>query len=899
MKVKNKVLTIDKDCIFKTKVDNLSNFKDSIFEESYLKAAKSLKEIIKYHEKNFELNRYDCNFYGGYTEEQNLNDYDYNNIIAFVGDRGSGKTSTMKSFRNSLNLKSNYEDFQLEEYKGLEKYKFELLKTIDPTLFSNKESIVEIIVAQMFEKFKEYSGENSLSRKKDLANKFEKVYKDIKIINNSKNSCLENTYDNLEALMDLSSAIALKEDMKELVSYYMNYMNSNNKKENFLVIAIDDLDMNLTVGQKMIEDIRKYLIIPNVIILMAIKIEQLEEVVSRKFIIDLSENEKLYKDLGQIQKFKENIDIKTERYLEKIIPLDRRIYMPQISLKNVDIKINTKDFSNIKFNNNSENEEWSISNLREIVTSNLFTKVNYIITTEQHYKAIVTENLRGFIEFIVLLNSMKNEKNKINNINMFKEYFEKVIINDVKEIESREFLNDLIRCDSNKVNKKSLTFLNQRIDEKITNASNIEDIKGSVKVSDIICEITEWIKKNQIFINEDRIVFGDIITWIKMYEIVAMKIDDIKFIEIFKGILSLKFLHENFNDKEILYKNIGVDFIGQYFEIVQNSAAKYLTEGLYQDKLDIDELLKSVRQDEKNKILIKKMLPIVLNPNFKEDTTISKYYHRFLRREKKEYIDMEEIDTFRYFTYKPLNTIGYIIFNNTLEKYIVKYKQLYEKDNEIYAIEKYIKNKLIENDKLIDDNIFENPDSNIKYIINLDFWMNVLQYTAIAIDSFNGARDKRFSFRIDVIKKIKKISEKLCDEYYIPKPIYDEEKNENIMNILEQINIIIREKIKTQERQSERKVIDEVNSIVKSILMKSRRIKKGHVVKVTAQFGKGSYPAIESNFEEFTKNMNDFKTEYNKCTDSDIKKAEEIFNEWKEYVESLKIHRNDLNKEKK
>ena len=51
-------------------------------------------------------------------------------------------------------------------------------------------------------------------------------------------------------------------------------VSGNGKKK--LLIAIDDLDLCNANAYKMAEQIRKYLIIPDVVIIMALKIEQLQ-----------------------------------------------------------------------------------------------------------------------------------------------------------------------------------------------------------------------------------------------------------------------------------------------------------------------------------------------------------------------------------------------------------------------------------------------------------------------------------------------------------------------------------------------------------------------------------------------------------------------------------------------
>src|SRR5690606_624903 len=68
---------------YKIKIEEAKDFDTSIFKDVYESALKNVEEIVKQSSKNGE---YD----------------DYNNIIAFTGERGKGKSSSMISFRDAL-----------------------------------------------------------------------------------------------------------------------------------------------------------------------------------------------------------------------------------------------------------------------------------------------------------------------------------------------------------------------------------------------------------------------------------------------------------------------------------------------------------------------------------------------------------------------------------------------------------------------------------------------------------------------------------------------------------------------------------------------------------------------------------------------------------------------------
>ena len=415
-----KKLVIDNNCIFQTKYEKIESFSESIFSDVYFEAYNALINIV-----NSQM--------GLKKLKVKARNFDINNIIAFVGDRGSGKTSCMRNFRRSLKEKRKderidfYKSFlkdkegqNLEDTpkKGLLELRYEILTVIDPSLFSIKDSLIEIVVAQMFNRFKDKCNEKdeeSFSDKQNLVKQFEKVYKDIRVLNTNKESLYNDNYDELEALVALWSAISLKDDMSNLVESYIKYM--SNGKEGYLVISVDDIDMNLRVGEKMLEDIRKYLIIPNVIILMAVKMEQLKQIVQQRYLLYLKENELLEKEMdninhdsnseGLLQKFKLDILNKTDKYLEKVIPYNRRINIPdldmikeefkiEINIDNIPVKINA-NLSTIKAGS-TENSDFNyrIKEISELYKEN-------ISLDECIYK-----NLRKFIEFIIFI----NKKNK-------------------------------------------------------------------------------------------------------------------------------------------------------------------------------------------------------------------------------------------------------------------------------------------------------------------------------------------------------------------------------------------------------------------------------------------------------------------------------------------------------
>ena len=149
-----KILTIDLSEEYKIKIENPDRLKGSFFEDIYIKAADAVEDIIEQTEKSNKKSDQNDPFL---NEKQ-----DYNNIIAFCGERGTGKSSAMISFAQSLLRLNDSKDFYVG--KNLRSKNFHTIKVIDPSLFEEHENIFEVILAQLFSSF-----EKELNKKESIA----------------------------------------------------------------------------------------------------------------------------------------------------------------------------------------------------------------------------------------------------------------------------------------------------------------------------------------------------------------------------------------------------------------------------------------------------------------------------------------------------------------------------------------------------------------------------------------------------------------------------------------------------------------------------------------------------------------------------------------------------------
>ena len=294
---------------------------DDVFIEQYEQAAGMLNTIVA--ESIVAAEKSDKTFNTLYS----LNEYE-NNIIAFCGERGEGKSSAMLTFINSLytNLPKTLqgEDKFYEKYQELYKVHFSEPIIIDPSQFDDVHNILDIILAKIYRNFsRRYEENNRCVDEFDinrLQNQFQKVYREVSMINNQ-SKMLDDEFDyegNIGKLSKLGESTDLKEDLQELIKQYLEFVKKCSNRENGkerLIIAIDDLDLCNSNAYKMAEQIRKYLIIPQIVIIMAVKIEQLELCVEENTIAEFK---------GVISTAKQQKEEKQDRISEEIQGMSER-----------------------------------------------------------------------------------------------------------------------------------------------------------------------------------------------------------------------------------------------------------------------------------------------------------------------------------------------------------------------------------------------------------------------------------------------------------------------------------------------------------------------------------------------------------------------------------------------
>jgi len=411
--------------------------KDCLFWDEYKKATMMLNNIVS-------------GFQNSHGQKKFESDYQ-NNIIAFCGDRGAGKTSIMINFCNAiLNMKNNsglgFDDVVVKSV-------FSDNILIDPSMFDSYHNIIDVIVANMFQKIISANPiDNIAGEKKEefhlLLDKFQKVYKCLSLINDTK-KILDNEFDyegSIGKLSRLGESLELKKEMGLLVELYLKFLNGSSDENKYLIIEVDDIDLCSENAYRMIEQIRKYLMIPNVIIMFAVRIEQLELCVQEKNLGD-------YPRLSNLDRvvIQSEIVQMTEKYLLKLIPEARRIYISGVRLFKYEPKIIMGE---------TGKEEYK--NTVEAVRSIIFKKTE-ILLLDEDLQLLIPDGLRGILNLIVYINQLSDldeDKTAINNIEDIMNYIERVWLQDRKELDSETklFISQLIKQDLRWMNESIFSF---------------------------------------------------------------------------------------------------------------------------------------------------------------------------------------------------------------------------------------------------------------------------------------------------------------------------------------------------------------------------------------------------------------------------------------------------------
>lgn len=313
-------------------IEKQQEFNNSVFGLVYQKAEILLQNIIRENKK--------------YSEAGKSVQREIENLISFEGRRGTGKTSAMLSVQKALkNYKNNMFLKKDEEFKEVS---FHVLDVIDASSLEDGEDILELVLANMFSDLRKAEQKRDIQERNRIENAelyqlFEQIFGSLLTL--KKGQKRNENSSPLYELTRVSNSQTLLAKIRELIPKYLQYMNRTDyyctyENNRFLVITIDDLDMHFTskehASYDMLETIHRYLMIPNVIVLVSYSYRDLCRACERHY-------EELYYSRTSDEKDYRHIQELAIQYLNKVCPIYSTIHMPSIRKKDYqkreDIKV--------------------------------------------------------------------------------------------------------------------------------------------------------------------------------------------------------------------------------------------------------------------------------------------------------------------------------------------------------------------------------------------------------------------------------------------------------------------------------------------------------------------------------------------------------------------------------
>ncbi len=468
-------LIIDPNNSYQFKTESGEKLLESIHKEAYVNAGKRVSEIIEISRAHLG-DRIQ-------TIENTFPDNNYNNVISFMGDRGAGKSTAALSLAKAIIEKDL--SFLPESYcEKINSSKIVKIDVIDPSLFQENDRLIEIIVSKMFDQFlkkiESRSHEIDNNAKRELVTRFQEVFQNLKTIHSGKSEVFKK--ESIEVLRDLAKGGNLKNNFFLLVQEYLKYVGN---EANYLLIIIDDFDLNINGAYEMVEDIRQFLHQYNVIIFVACKIEQLYDAVEQN-IRETTATMVKYKGDNTNNTPEEM----TSKYLLKLFPLGSRCYIKPLNFDASSFTIELRD--KIISSDQVEND----------ILQKLYFSTGVLFLRRKNKKhLLIPRNLREFIQFYNFVNDLHTSNNKTSNLENFKNYFRNYWVNVNLTKEYSQIIHSLFEKDLPSKNKYIITKLMTLSSESL---KNTQDAK-----------IKEIVKTNN---NESNVSLGDVFSVLRYVE---------------------------------------------------------------------------------------------------------------------------------------------------------------------------------------------------------------------------------------------------------------------------------------------------------------------------------------------------------------------------------------------
>lgn len=495
------------------------DFEESIFAEQYVRALSLIKQFV--------------------SNTDSDSGSDTLKIVAFCGDRGAGKSSCMRTVINMLQ-DSNAEHINIflkkNGFSSIINTPFEILDVIDPSFFDTCHNVLELVLGTMYGKainLNKSRTDFDFTCINSLMKDFQKAKSCVHTLHNTS----DGSFDELQELDSLSAGVELRTHINSLISKYLRLTGRK-----WLVIPIDDIDFNMENAYTMCEQIRQYLSSPQCIVLIGVKMEQLQNAVSIN--IRNKTNEKTWTKQNYLTD--NDITEMAKKFLTKLIPVSYRINMPQLySLSERNLQLIVSPLSDNK----------SLP-LKDAIVNLIFNRTRYLFyNSKGGISPVIPNNLRDLISLVGLLVSMPevndshsdNEQLKMNK-RLFKSYFFNTWIGRLSA-ETALKIDSLVKYGvGNSLNKNVVSILKETFKEILKRDFSNEgtDLSGNKKTPSQ--SLIENIINDGNF--SYNISVGDVFYLFRLIEMEHLNDSDADLIFILKSLYSIKLYEEYENITE-------------------------------------------------------------------------------------------------------------------------------------------------------------------------------------------------------------------------------------------------------------------------------------------------------------------------------------------------------------
>lgn len=392
----------------------------SFFCDVYHQAKSIISSIV-------DCNKENDNLKSGLSKSETQNCI--NNVIAFIGRRGTGKTSAMLSIANYL----------AQGQSDIKEDTFYALPYTDVSVFEKNEDVFIITLSKMNAFLSDILDDNTIRFDSEKFEKVKKIKDKICTVYDHYVSFIGTDFYKLNSSYNLMEKVEnrynVHNEFAELVDEYIKLLNSYKSSkltEGYLIICLDDIDMTKYNHLKIMQCIHQFFMIPNVIVMVTMRTPILSAAIKKEFFSSL--HTVALDDENNLKLSREQ----QEDYIRKIIPSGMRITMPSWRKRDYQIinpirivfkldayaeikgkfsKLNgSKLFSNyyyeIKHNkNNDQDKEYKISP-KELIMIMLSDRTEiYLDANGKKYHFMEPDSLRNLYDLFYLMYNMGSIQN--------------------------------------------------------------------------------------------------------------------------------------------------------------------------------------------------------------------------------------------------------------------------------------------------------------------------------------------------------------------------------------------------------------------------------------------------------------------------------------------------------